>query len=62
MSECTQASQYRVQSIRAAFINSKKLPARLDHLFGPGNYNCRWHMNHYLIHAPRKLEEVNYSL
>lgn len=52
-------SQSRAQPIRADFINSKKLPARLDRLLGPGNYECHWQLNHYIIDGPRQLSDVS---
>ena|SRR2546423_1583788 len=47
------------QPICADFINSKKLPARLDRLFGQGKYQCHWQLNHYIIDGPRHLSEVS---
>jgi hypothetical protein len=51
--------QCRAQPICADFINSKKLPARLDRLFGQGKYQCHWQLNHYIIDGPRHLSEVS---
>jgi hypothetical protein len=49
----------RAQPIRADFINSKKLPARLDRLLGQGKYECHWQLNHYIIDGPRPLTDVS---
>ena len=53
------SSQCRAQPIRADFINSKKLPARLDRLLGQGKYECHWQLNHYIIDGPRHLNDVS---
>lgn len=46
------------QPIRADFISSKKLPARLDRLLGKDKYQCHWQLNHYIISGTRDLTEV----
>src|SRR2546423_5951780 len=53
------SSQCRPQPIRADFINSKKLPARLDRLLGEGQYECHWQLNHYILNGPRHLSDVS---
>jgi len=49
------------QPIRADFISSKKLPARLDRLLGKDKYQYHWQLNHYIISGTRDLTEVSAS-